>query len=139
MTKNPNLPNGSGYLYVKENVQRALTDLCCPNLGWRERILEACANAHRPNDNEFFTGCMSDEALQRWRECSACRFGKNSDELTDAEISSLGESLRCYITSISRDMGIIEVGLDPKDHNKYGSYYLEDPNQGAPRRNTAEQ
>jgi len=139
MTKNPTLPNGSGDLYVNENVLRALTDLCRPNLAWRDRILEACSNAHRPNDNEFFTGYMSDETLQRWRECSPYRFEKNKDELTDAEISSLEESLRSYIIAVCRDMGIIEAGLDPKDYNKHGSYYLEDPTEGTPKRNKAEQ
>ena len=136
--RHPNLPTGSGDHYVLENIIRSMTDLCGME-DWRKRILAACANAHRPNDNEFFTGYMSDETLQRWRECSPSQFGKLPDDLSDDEIALLAESLRSFIMSGSRDLGLVEAGCDPKEFNKHGSYYLEDPSSAPPERNAAEQ
>jgi len=139
MNRHPNLPQGMGDAYVIENVFRALSDLCDRKPSWRERICNACSNVHRPNDNEFFTGYMSDETLQDWRDCSLSRFDKPVAEFSDDEVAQLAESLRSYIYHVSRDRGICEAGQDPKAFNRFGTYPLEDPSIGVPVRNRAEQ
>jgi hypothetical protein len=136
--KHQNLPGGHGNNYVKENIYRALEDLCRER-GRRDRIINACENAHRPNDNEFFTGYMSDETLHRWRECNLSRYQKSAGELSDEEIDTLAEALIAFILSGCRDLGLAESGLDPKEFNMHGSYHVEDLSSGPPRRNEAAQ
>lgn len=136
--KHQNLPGGHGNDYVKENIYRALEDLCSER-GRRDKIINACANAHRQNDNEFFTGYMSDETLQRWRECNLSRYQKSSDELSDEEIDTLAEALIAFILNGYRDLGMVEIGQDPKEFNRHGSYHVEDSSSASPQRNKAEQ
>ncbi len=135
MNKHSNLPSGGGQSYVIENVFRALRDLCDKSLSWRERIKNACLNAHRPNDNEFFTGYMSDETLQAWRDCSLGRFGKRFDELDDEEIKGLVSSLQDYIFYASRDKGICESGGDPKAYRPFGEVSEAEGGRVPPKRN----
>ena len=133
---NPSLPSGMGDIYIRENIGRALSDLCSSSSTWRERVLEACRNAHRPNDDEFFTGYMSDETLQRWRDCKPYRFKQAEPELIDDQIEELASALISYLQCACRDLGMVEVGIDPKEHHKYGTYYLDDESQSALKRNS---
>ena len=119
MTRHPNLPPQGGQPYVMENVFRALRNLCDADLPWKDRISMACLDAHRPSDNEAFTGYMADDTLEYWRNCAPGRFGKPVSALDENEVRELADSLRAYIFSGSRDRGICIAGGDPKAHEPF--------------------
>jgi hypothetical protein len=138
MNKHPNLPSGTGHAYVIENVYRALRDLCDESHSWKKRIIEACNNAHRPADNECFTGYMSDETLQSWRDCRIGRFGKTIDDLDDEEVEELASNLRAYVFGVCRDKGICEAGGDPKAFEPFSDSPTGEEGRVPPQRNKNE-
>ena len=136
--KHPNLPASAGHGYVQENVGRALSDLLDQTKPWRERILKACDDAHRPNDNEFYTCYMSDETLEAWRDCTPTRFGKPVANLDEADLAKIASSLCSFILLATRDHGIFLSGQDPHEFNRLGRVLQNDNDYQAPIRNMAE-
>ncbi len=133
--RHANLPASLGFNYVQENVTRALCDLMDHTKPWRERVLNAYADAHRPNDNEFFTCYMSDETLKEWRDCTPTRFGKPVDALNEDDLAEIADSLCSYIRLASRDHGIFLSGQDPREFDMLGRITKHDADYQAPVRN----
>jgi hypothetical protein len=67
---------------------------------WRARISAAILDAHRPEDNEFYTQWMSPETLAAWRDCMP---KKRFDELTHQQTAELAENLAAFIFGYQRD------------------------------------
>lgn len=129
------LPKSGGLNYVIENARRALRDLCMRDIPYRQRILDACSNAHRPGDNELFTAFMSDATLVYWRKCSILRFDKRAEELSEDDIAEMAESLMAYLYAIARDNGIVLMGGDPRRFQPYDDEENGDEGTEKPIRN----
>ncbi len=103
----------SGMAYVHENIHRALLDLIDPNTPYRQRILNACFNAHRPGKYEGTLEAMSGETIRCWHQCDPKHFNKPFDELSDSEVESIAQYLVHYLTFASTDLGIAAAGQEP--------------------------
>ena len=85
----------------------------------KDRIMNACLEAHRANDDDSFTDIMSDRTLTAWRACKIGRFGKPKCDLTNDEISILGNNLAGFITYALQDIGKAYAGLLPRDEEPF--------------------
>ncbi len=98
------LPRGLGHCYVRENVFRSFDHLTRGSgPEWRERIIDACRDAHRPSDE----GVPHNLDVRRdtyWRACDPLKNIKGKfSEATDEKVSKLAEALGWYLYHASRD------------------------------------
>ena len=106
-----------GSTYLVENVFRALRELSGTTEDRRQRILDACVNAHRPNRYDGTTDAMSTQTLEAWDACNPGSWNKKIQEMSNEEVEEITSNLICYLFGMAQDTGIAGAGQEPADYS----------------------
>ncbi len=89
-----------GYMYIGENIDRALLDLVSKK-PFRERIADAVVNLHRFNNTDYYMKYLSPEAREAW---NAMMGNKTFSDLTDEEFEEVAKHVALFISQASLDI-----------------------------------
>jgi hypothetical protein len=102
---------GLGHIYINENCWRAMNHLVSGQ-EWRQRIMNAVLDIHRPSDTDHYSQWMSQKTKEAWRKCILT---KKIDEMTDEEVAEVAQDLAKFLFGFQRDEALRESQSENKN------------------------